>query len=100
MVETVALGPRVLVQDVAEAHARLLAAFAGDGPVIIDCDTLEEGDFALVQLLLSARLQGERTGRDVQLASPAGPVLAGLLERAGLADIADTSFWFHGDHAA
>ena len=87
------------LSNISHLHEETVAAFAQDGPIVFDIDTLEAVDLAFVQLVEAARKQAATRGTDIRLSRPAAEPVAQVLRRAGLLTRAtsdDIDFWFHG----
>lgn len=80
-------------------HSKLRQAI-NDRPLVkLDCSNATEVDLSLVQLLLSARLSAQRSGKTVTLAAPPDGALSDALVRAGFqitTEPENTGFWFRG----
>ncbi len=80
-------------------HSKLRQAINEHPLIKLDCRDATDVDLTFVQLLLSARLSAERSGKTVTLAArPDGP-LSDALTRAGFqitAEPDETGFWFRG----
>lgn len=88
----------VTIRQAADAHARLLGALAGDGPLAIDVAGVTSVDLSFVQLIESARRAFAEIGRDLTLTTPADGALRDVLERGGFLagpDAARRQFWIH-----
>jgi anti-anti-sigma regulatory factor len=88
------------VASISQAHAELAAAFAQDGPVVVDIEGVSEIDLTFVQLHESARRKAAETGRDLTLRQPAGGAVLEVLRRGGFFDDQTserTRFWLQGN---
>lgn len=86
------------IRQAAEAHARLLSALSGEGPLALDVTGVTSADLSFIQLLESARRTFAEAGRALTLTAPADGALRDVLERGGLlaGDDADRrQFWIH-----
>ncbi len=84
------------IRQAADAHARLMAAVAGDGPVVLDVSQAAPADVSFVQLVESARRTLAEAGRDLTLTAPADGALRDVLDRGGFLagdDDARRQFW-------
>jgi hypothetical protein len=100
MTHVVELPESLTVRSIADFATRLAEIMDSDAAVELDAGRLGEVDLSFVQLMLAARAHAAQRGGALRLASPAGPAIAALLERAGFLtdpDPADLDFWFHGD---
>lgn len=94
--ETLAFEGAMTIRQAAEAHARLCAALAGEGPVTLDVTGVTAADLSFVQLIESARRTLAGHGRDLALTAPANDALRDVLARGGFlsgGDEARRQFW-------
>lgn len=100
MRQVIAVPPSVTVRSAHQFAQEILAGFDTERDLDLDLSALGEVDLAFVQIVIAARDQWTRAGRDLRLVQPAGGTLVALLDRAGfLTDPTpqDTEFWFHGE---
>jgi hypothetical protein len=91
---TVVLGGDLTIRGIAEAHATLLGAFAGDRAVVAEIDPSALADLTLVQLIESARRTAAERGLDFALAGPPRGALVDVLRRGGFLETPDSqAFW-------
>jgi hypothetical protein len=92
------LATPLTIRNVSLLAAQIKELFEQDGPISLNLPDDAEADLSFVQLILAARLEAERSGRDFGLASPATGQLLSTLQRGGLLHQAspdDTAFWLH-----
>lgn len=82
----------ITLQSVDFIHSKLLE-MAGQPVVEIDCEGVTDAGLGLIQLILSARLSAQKSGRTVVLAHPATGALRAALRRGGfLSDAGDQAY--------
>ncbi len=69
---TVVITGDLTLDHVALWHARLLAAFAAEGPLVIDVSGVTSTDIAGAQLLCSAHRTAHRAGRPISFPGQVG----------------------------
>jgi len=75
-------GPRTIrVAD--QTRSLLLEALCAYSATSLDCSAITEADLSLVQLLISARMSAELSGKTVALAQPPGGAFLQTLSKAG-----------------
>lgn len=70
----------------------LIQHLGSSANVVFDCSQVEDADISIVQVLLSARATADRLGTTLHLRNPS-PALLAVMERAGVAGVADDPFW-------
>src|SRR5579883_2444841 len=70
---TIALGARLVIRDIEEAHRLLLEALNREGSLRLDASRVAAIDASGIQLLLAVRKEGMRRGLSIEIvgASPA-----------------------------
>ncbi|HZU65143.1 MAG TPA: STAS domain-containing protein [Novosphingobium sp.] len=99
---TFTLPAQATIQNICALHTELLAALDGAADdICVATADLVQADFSLLQLLVAAQAEACRRGRRLLLESPAHPLLADLLARAGLnaAAAQDVASWLPGECA-
>lgn len=83
--KSLTLPSELRIQHAASLQQRLLQALEGTGVLRLRAAAVERVDAAGLQLLLAARLEAERRGRDMVLEAPA-TVLSEGLRQLGLGE--------------
>jgi hypothetical protein len=90
------------IRQAAEAHARLVNALGGEGPLALDLAAVTSADLSFVQLVESARASFAAVGRELSLSAPADGALLDVLTRGGFLagdDMARRQFWIQNGAA-
>lgn len=93
-------GESANIRAIEGIRTMLLEAFQLHEDLEIDVSQIADADLSFLQLIEAARKFAASAGKRILLNTPATPVLAALLERAGM--LADASsdtrdFWLKGD---
>jgi hypothetical protein len=97
-VEVVRLPTVLSIRDIKIAHAQIRGTLDAHDRVVLDVPPGASMDLSFLQLIESARLQAEITGKSLELAAPADEGVRAVLERAGFLPMKrpeDARFWFH-----
>ena len=95
----VTLSGGITIAGIGAAHAEMMTALRGPGPVVVDISGVTEADLTFVQMLEAARRSAAEAGLDLALAQPAGPAVKEILQRGGFLDDAESDraiFWLQG----
>jgi len=90
------------IRNAAAIKAALVERLQTERKVRLELNSVAAVDLSFVQLLSAARLSARKSGGEIALAEPAGPMLRDLLSRAGFVEDASTEdlrFWFHSENA-
>ncbi len=86
------------IRSADQTRSLLLEALGAHTTTSLDCSAVTEADLSLVQLLISARMSAELSGKTVTLAHPPTGVLLQALSKAGFTTspdplIGNGSYW-------
>lgn len=87
------------IRGIEDVHTALVEKFQLHDDLALDLSEVTDADVSFLQLIEAARRFSSAHGKRFRLIAPAGPLLASLLERAGLLadDNADArEFWLEG----
>lgn len=84
-------------EDIAD---RLGRALAQSDPVLLDCDELQEVDFAFLQMVVAAKKQAANQGKSLGLTAPARGALLEALMICGVENGPRRDFWLHQQGSA
>lgn len=90
------------IRNAAAIKATLVESLEKDRDVSLALNPDAAVDLSFVQLITAARLSAQTSGGALALAEPAGPMLRGVLSRAGFiegASAEDLKFWLHSENA-
>ena len=104
-VEQFALDGALTLRTIETTRTKLLEMLERHQALEIDCSAATEIDLSFIQLLLSARMSAQSTGKTIALAHPASGALSDALQRGGFLGAvpgqgtADETFWLKAARA-
>lgn len=91
---TLRLTGELTVRTIAEAHQKLISAYAKNRGLRIDTSNVSEADLTAVQLIEAARRSSLADGRRIALSPPPPNPIRELLDRGGFLGTGEgSSFW-------